>query len=116
VWNAAVIIRQLKVFTPNGNIKTALMKFHIEGSHDSDYEEYRTLTATRCLHIHPLLGNVLVNKFPRRQILGKESVARLRNNRRSCVFRVRGDVTTVDSDDVTCVSCPSDRPANRLAG
>jgi hypothetical protein len=33
------------------------------------------------LHVHPLLGNVLVNKFPRRQILGKQSVARLRNNK-----------------------------------
>jgi hypothetical protein len=33
------------------------------------------------LHVHPLLGNVLVNEFPRRQILGKQSVARLRNNR-----------------------------------
>jgi hypothetical protein len=32
------------------------------------------------LHVHPLLGNGLVNKFPRRQILGKQSVARLRNN------------------------------------
>jgi hypothetical protein len=33
------------------------------------------------LHAHPLLGNVLVNNFPRRQILDKQSVARLRNNR-----------------------------------
>jgi hypothetical protein len=33
------------------------------------------------LHLHQLLGNGLVNKFPRRQILGKESVAGLRNNR-----------------------------------
>jgi hypothetical protein len=33
------------------------------------------------LHAHPLLGSVLVNKFPRRQIVGKQSVARLRNNR-----------------------------------
>jgi hypothetical protein len=45
-------------------------------------------------HVHPLLGNVLVNKFPRRQILGKESVARSRNNRGSCVFCVHGDVTS----------------------
>jgi hypothetical protein len=62
------------------------------------------------LHVPPLLGNVLVNKFPRRQILGKQSVASSRNNKGSCVFRVRGDVTTVDSDRVTCVR------ANRLAG
>jgi hypothetical protein len=33
------------------------------------------------LHVHPLLGNGLVNKFPRRQILGKQSVARSGNNR-----------------------------------
>jgi hypothetical protein len=29
------------------------------------------------LHVHPLLGN----EFPRGQILGKQSVARLRNNK-----------------------------------
>jgi hypothetical protein len=33
------------------------------------------------LHVHRLLGNVLVNKFPRGKILGKQSVDRLRNNR-----------------------------------
>jgi hypothetical protein len=32
------------------------------------------------LHVHSLLSNRLVNKFPRRQILGKQSVARLCNN------------------------------------
>jgi hypothetical protein len=42
------------------------------------------------LHVHPLLGRGLVNKFPRRQILGKQSVARLRNNsdNRRSVFSV----------------------------
>jgi hypothetical protein len=40
------------------------------------------------LHVHTLLGNRLVNKFPRRQILDKQSVARLRNYRRGCVFYV----------------------------
>jgi hypothetical protein len=40
------------------------------------------------LHVHELLGNVLVNKFSRREILGKQSVARLCNNRRGCVFYV----------------------------
>jgi hypothetical protein len=40
------------------------------------------------LHVHPLPGNELVNKFPRRQILGKQFVARLRNNRESCVYYV----------------------------
>jgi hypothetical protein len=29
------------------------------------------------LRVHPLLGNRLVNSFPRRQLLGKQSVARL---------------------------------------
>jgi hypothetical protein len=33
------------------------------------------------LHVHPLLGNGLVNKFPRRQIPGKQSIAKSRNNR-----------------------------------
>jgi hypothetical protein len=33
------------------------------------------------LHVCTLLGNVLVNKFPRSQILCKQSVARSRNNR-----------------------------------
>jgi hypothetical protein len=40
------------------------------------------------LHVHPLTGKALVNKFPRRQILGRQSVARLRNNRGGCVFYV----------------------------
>jgi hypothetical protein len=42
------------------------------------------------LHVHPLLDNGLVNKFPRRQILGKQSVAGLRNNsdNRRSVFNV----------------------------
>jgi hypothetical protein len=68
------------------------------------------------LHVHPLLDSVFVNKFQRRQILDRQSVTRLRNNRGSCVFRVRSDVTTVESDHVTCVFCRSYRCANRLAG
>jgi hypothetical protein len=40
------------------------------------------------LHVHPLLGNVLVNELPRRQILDKQSVARLCRNRGGCVLRV----------------------------
>jgi hypothetical protein len=40
------------------------------------------------LHVHPLLGNGLVIKFPRRQILDKQSVARLRNNKWGCVFYI----------------------------
>jgi hypothetical protein len=67
------------------------------------------------LHVHPLLGNVLINKFSRIQILGKQSVVRLRSNRGSCVFRVRGDVTTVDNDHVTYVSVDlTDAPIDRL--
>jgi hypothetical protein len=67
------------------------------------------------LNVHPLLGKGLINKLPQRQILGKESVARPRNNLGSCVFRVRGDVTTVDSDHVTCFSVyPTDGPIDWL--
>jgi hypothetical protein len=40
------------------------------------------------LHVHPLLGIVLVNKFPQRQILDKQSVARLRRITWGCVFYV----------------------------
>jgi hypothetical protein len=36
------------------------------------------------LHVHPLLGNVLVNEF--RQILDEQYVARLRMNGRGCVL------------------------------
>jgi hypothetical protein len=43
------------------------------------------------LHVHPLLGNGLVNKFPRRQILGKQSVARSRNNRTSVYSSLLGN-------------------------
>jgi hypothetical protein len=67
------------------------------------------------LHVHILLGNVLVKKFPQRQILGKKSVARAGNNRESCVFFVRGDVTTMQSDHVTCDFCGFYRRANSLA-
>jgi hypothetical protein len=55
------------------------------------------------LHVHPLLGNVLVNKFPRKEILGNQSVAKLCNNKGSYVFRVHDDVTTVDGGHVICV-------------
>jgi hypothetical protein len=39
------------------------------------------------LHVHPLLGNGLINNFPRRQIIGKQSVVRLRNNTGGCDSR-----------------------------
>jgi hypothetical protein len=40
------------------------------------------------LYVRSLLGNVLVNKFPRKQILGNQSVASLRNNGWGCVFYI----------------------------
>jgi hypothetical protein len=40
------------------------------------------------LHVHLLLGNVLVNEFPRRKILEKQSVAMLSNNKGGCVYYV----------------------------
>jgi hypothetical protein len=48
------------------------------------------------LHVHPLLGNGLVNKFPRSQILAKQSVARLHNNsgNRRSVFNVVCAITS----------------------
>jgi hypothetical protein len=62
------------------------------------------------LHVHPLLGNGLVNKFPRRQILGKQSVGKLRNN--------RGTVTEVRDSGTLLALIPTDeslvgRMANR---
>jgi hypothetical protein len=42
------------------------------------------------LHVHTLLGNELANEFPRRQIFGKQSVAKLRNNIGGCsLYRPR---------------------------
>jgi hypothetical protein len=54
------------------------------------YWEDRGTNGRTLLHVHQLLGNGLVNKFPRRQILGKQFVARLRNNpdSRRSVFNV----------------------------
>jgi hypothetical protein len=62
------------------------------------------LTHNILLLVQPLLGNELANKFRRREILGKQSIAMLCNNtsRGSRVFRVRVEVTTVDSDHMTC--------------
>jgi hypothetical protein len=39
----------------------------------------------------PLLGNGLLNKFPRTQILGKESVAWSRNNRTNVYSSLLGN-------------------------
>jgi hypothetical protein len=58
-----------------------------------------------------LLGNGLVKEFPRTEILGKESIARLRNNRGGCVFYViRATPSTSDGSmnsqsDMTRVLC-----------
>jgi hypothetical protein len=79
------------------------------------------------LYVHQLLGNELVNKFPRRQILSEQSVARSRNNRGSCVavsamtslqwivitwhvFSVDptdAPISWLDSDHMICVYCGS---------
>jgi hypothetical protein len=40
-----------------------------------------SVTVYVLLYVHPLLGNGLANTFPRRQILGEQSVARSSNNR-----------------------------------
>jgi hypothetical protein len=44
-------------------------------------DDYEFNCSLILIHVQPLLGNGLVSKFPRRQILGKQSVARPRNNR-----------------------------------
>jgi hypothetical protein len=43
------------------------------------------------LNVHQLLGNGLVNKFSRRQILGKQSVARSGNNRTNVYSSLLGN-------------------------
>jgi hypothetical protein len=43
------------------------------------------------LHVHPLLGSGLAKKFPRRQILGKQSVPRSRNNRMNVYSSLLGN-------------------------
>jgi hypothetical protein len=43
------------------------------------------------LHVHPLLGNGLVNKFLGRQILGEQSAARLCNNRTNVYSSLLGN-------------------------
>jgi hypothetical protein len=45
----------------------------------------------RMLHVHPVLGNRLVNKFPRREILRTQSVARSRNNRMNVYSSLLGN-------------------------
>jgi hypothetical protein len=40
---------------------------------------------------HPLLGNVFVNNFPRRQILGKQYVSKSRNNRTNVYISLLGN-------------------------
>jgi hypothetical protein len=43
------------------------------------------------LHVHPLLGNRMVNKFPLKQILGKQSIAGSRNNRTNVYSSLLGN-------------------------
>jgi hypothetical protein len=45
------------------------------------------------LHVLPLLEKVFGKQVPAKTDFCTQSVARLRNNRGGCVFRVRGDVT-----------------------
>jgi hypothetical protein len=51
------------------------------------FTRFYTITCT-----HPLLGNGLVNKLPRRQILGKQSVDRSRNNRTNVYSSLKGNI------------------------
>jgi hypothetical protein len=51
------------------------------------YHKYKNIL----LYVHPLLGNWLVNKFPRSEIFGKQSVARFRNNRMNAYGSLLGN-------------------------
>jgi hypothetical protein len=54
------------------------------------------------LYVHPLLCNGLVNKFAQRQILSKQSIASLHNNRGGCVFYVICDTPSVGNGPMNC--------------
>jgi hypothetical protein len=49
------------------------------------------ITMRVLLYLHPLLGNGLVKKLPRRQIHGKQSVAMSRNNRTNVYSSLLGN-------------------------
>jgi hypothetical protein len=57
----------------------------------ADYKREKGLFGYIVLYVHPLLGNGLVNKFPRRQIFGKQSVARSRNNKTNVYSSLLGN-------------------------
>jgi hypothetical protein len=85
-WYRRVGERRGSPVPVNGTVnkETALFGATIQGFH----EGLLWFQIIILLHVYPLLGNELVNKFPRRHVLGKHSVAALRNNRGGCVFRV----------------------------
>jgi hypothetical protein len=64
--------------------------FHYEQSviTQSVYFGHNLMKFQILLHVHLLLGNGLVNKFPRRELLGKHSVDRLPKDKEGCVFYV----------------------------
>jgi hypothetical protein len=49
-------------------------------------QHHENITSNILLHVRPLLGSVLVNKFLWRPTLGKQAIARLLYSRWSCVF------------------------------
>jgi hypothetical protein len=64
-------------------------------SNEDDYDGDNNKVGYCYLYTRTLLSNGLVNEFPRRQTLGKQSVARLRKNRGGCVFPCRPRQATV---------------------
>jgi hypothetical protein len=73
--------RKLDLFPSSGGGKTPTQLDPLETANlhhwVSDIHHRQNLlesTALLLLHVHPLLVNVLVNKFPRRQILGNQSL------------------------------------------
>jgi hypothetical protein len=84
--------------------------FWLELRRESGYlEDSDIIRRIILLHVHPLLGDVLINEFPRRQLLGKQSVARLRNNKGGCIFYVVAPCPALVTDQwtrsLTCDTC-----------
>jgi hypothetical protein len=52
------------------------------------------------LHVHPMLGNGLVNNFPRRQILGKQSIAWSRKNKTNVYSSLLGNDQREWTDEI----------------
>jgi hypothetical protein len=55
------------------------------------FGDVSVLEGAMLLYGHPLLGNGLVNKFPRRQILGKQFVGRSHNDRTNVCSSLLGN-------------------------